>query len=76
MVVCGPAPCQYVAGVDFADRPAETLHPADAGENVEVWPAGWVCQAVRAPGSNRTTLARTLPGAASTIGSCQTAPVK
>ena len=42
-----------------------------------VWPNGWVCQAVHEPGSKRTKAERTRAGSgASTIGSCQTTPVK
>src|ERR1700736_4640623 len=42
-----------------------------------VWPNGWVCHAVRAPGSNETQLATIRAGASvAMIGSCQTVPVK
>src|SRR5437868_8628147 len=42
-----------------------------------VWPSGWVCQAVRAPGSNETRFAATRAGAGAwMIGSCSTVPVK
>src|ERR1700760_4213295 len=42
-----------------------------------VCPNGWVCHAVRAPGSKPTRLMTTRAGAgAEMIGSCQTVPVK
>src|SRR5712671_2141410 len=41
-----------------------------------VWPSGWVCHAVRAPGSNATRAELTRAGAGGVlIGSCQTVPV-
>src|SRR5665213_1853905 len=43
----------------------------------KVWPSGWVCHAVRAPGSNATRLETIRIGACGVmIGSCQTVPVK
>src|ERR1700761_9452993 len=42
-----------------------------------VCPSGWVCHAVRAPGSNATRLATMRIGACGVmIGSCHTVPVK
>src|SRR5690349_14365363 len=42
-----------------------------------VCPSGWVCQAVRAPGSNRTQADRIRAGSGAwMMGSCQTVPVK
>src|SRR5437763_2052446 len=44
---------------------------------IRVWPSGWVCQAVRAPGSNVTLAPRTRAGSgASNRGSIRTVPVK
>ena len=44
---------------------------------IRVWPSGWVCQAVRAPGSKVTCAPDTRAGAgASNSGSTRTAPVK
>src|SRR5665213_1809559 len=43
----------------------------------KVWPSGWVCQNVRAPGSKRTQPARSNAGSGAwMIGSCHTVPVK
>ena len=39
-----------VAGADLLDRPVLALAEADALGDEDVWPCGWVCQAVRAPG--------------------------
>jgi hypothetical protein len=46
-----------IAGTNDLDRPAAPLAEADAFEDVTVWPFGWVCQAVRAPGVKWTLLA-------------------
>src|SRR6266567_4644467 len=44
---------------------------------IRVWPNGWVCQAVRAPGSNVTQAPAALAGLfAWSKGSTRTAPVK
>src|SRR6516165_1467116 len=44
---------------------------------ISVWPSGWVCHAVRAPGSNVTLAPRARAGsAASNRGSTRTDPVK
>ena len=43
----------------------------------KVCPSGWVCQAVRAPGSKRTQAERSSAGSGAwMIGSCHTVPVK
>ena len=44
---------------------------------ISVWPSGWVCHAVRAPGSNVTLAPRPRAGSgASNSGSTRTVPVK
>src|SRR5258708_39713788 len=61
MAVVGAAPCPMLpAGrspdrVAGAHRAARDLHPTDVRDDVSVWPIGWVCQVVRAPGSNFTS---------------------
>ena len=43
-----------VAGPDFLDRAALALRAAEPAVTTSVCPSGWVCQAVRAPGSKVT----------------------
>src|SRR3954468_3832901 len=85
MPLCGAAPCQC-----FSPGGIHTVSPGRSSRTgppqvwarptpvitCSVWPSGWVCQAVRAPGSKvtRTTLTRAGSGASSS-GSCQTVPV-
>jgi hypothetical protein len=53
------------------------LHPAGASVTINIWPTGWVCQAVRARGSNDTEAPDTRDGAAGWISvSILAAPVK
>ena len=81
----GAAPCQC-----FSPGAIHTVSPARISRTgpphswtrptpettCRVWPSGWVCQAVRAPGSKLTRAERTRAGpGASMIGSCQTVPV-
>jgi hypothetical protein len=56
-----------VAGPDDLDRATLALAEADTLGAQIVWPCGWVCQAVRAPGVKWTAAAPTgeaSPGAA------------
>src|SRR5438132_1236782 len=47
------------------------------GRDHNVWPTGWACQPVRAPGVNETTVARMRDGACPTsTSSWNTSPVK
>src|SRR5215470_17279843 len=86
MAVSGPAPCQC-----FSPGGIQTVSPGRISRigppqactrptpetTCKVCPSGWVCQAVRALGSNLTQAPLIRPGAgASAIGSCQTVPVK
>src|SRR5947209_16731657 len=85
MPVFGPAPCQC-----FSPGGIHTVSPALISRigppfactrptpemTCSVCPSGWVCHAVRAPGSKLTRPARMHAGAgASMIGSCHTTPV-
>jgi hypothetical protein len=82
----GEAPCQcFSPGGKNTVSPARTsrIGPPQACTRptpAVMWivcPSGWVCQAVRAPGSNRTHVARNRAGSGASItGSCQTVPVK
>ena len=47
-----------VAGADFLYGAAFTLNPATSRGDDQHLPEGWVCHAVRAPGSNVTVLPR------------------
>jgi hypothetical protein len=53
IAMSGRAP-DDVSGPDFHDCFSFALRPAAAFCNEQVWPSGWVCQVVRAPGSNVT----------------------
>src|SRR5882762_6575281 len=56
--------------------PSLRTHP-HPDVTIRVWPSGWVCQAVRAPGSKVTLTASTRAGlGALTSGSKRTVPVK
>ena len=85
MVVSGPAPCQC-----FSPGAIQTVSPGRISRigsphswmrptpetTCKVWPSGWVCQAVRAFGSNLTHAPLIRAGAgASMMGSCHTVPV-
>jgi hypothetical protein len=81
---CGTVPMflprwepDHVPRMNFLDRATPALDPATAAVTIRVWPSGWVCQAVRAPGSKVTLepLARAGSGAWNR-GSIRTAPVK
>src|SRR5581483_4187975 len=85
MAVVGAAPCQCFSPggnqttspgrISSTGPPHRCARPQPA-VTIRVWPSGWVCQAVRAPGSNVTLAAATRPGAgASNSGSIRTAPV-
>src|SRR5471030_817971 len=86
MPCSGVAPCQC-----FSPGGIQTVSPARTGRigppQVCTWPmpevmckvcpSGWVCQAVRAPGSKRTQADRSSAGSGVwMIGSCHTVPVK
>jgi hypothetical protein len=51
-----------VARADLLDRAAPALRKPAAGETMSVWPNGWVCHAVRAPGSKVTAAPATRAG--------------
>src|SRR3989442_9651176 len=85
IAVVGVAPCQC-----FSLRANQTTSPGRISSigppqrcaqpqpdvTINVWPNGWVCQAVRAPGSNVTLAPRTRAGSgASNNGSIRTLPV-
>src|SRR5579871_3977590 len=86
LAVVGVAPCQcFLPGGHRITSPgrisslASPQHWVQPRPDVTIsaWPSGWVCQAVRAPGSNVTLAPRTRAGArASNSGSILTAPVK
>ena len=65
-----PGRISWIGSPHFCTRPSPDMTNS-------VCPRGWVCQLVRAAGSNVTTTARTRAGAgASLTGSCRTVPVK
>src|SRR6516225_4288348 len=85
MAVLAVAPCQCLSpGGQTTTSPARISrfgpsahftqpHPA---VTISLWPSGWVCQAVRAPGSKVTSAAETRDGsAAANSGSIRTLPV-
>src|SRR5204863_1244222 len=85
MAVVGAAPCQCFSPganqttspgrISSTGPPQRCAHPSPA-TTISVWPSGWVCQAVRAPGSNVTFAPRTRAGSgASNSGSMRTVPV-
>jgi hypothetical protein len=66
-----------VAGLDLAHFAAPALHAPCPGNDEQRLAERMLCQAVRAPGSKRTSAERTRAGAGvSIIGSCHTVPVK
>ena len=75
--LAGRAP-DGLPGVGFDLLAVAGADPGDALKDMEVWPRGWVCQAVRAPGEKRTLETMTVrPSARGTaIGSSQTSPEK
>src|SRR5450432_2367108 len=85
IAVVGAAPCQCFSlgenqttspgRIPSIGPPSRCARPAPA-VTISVWPNGWVCQAVRAPGSNVTLAPRTRAGSgASNSGSIRTVPV-
>src|SRR6266436_7954550 len=85
MAVVGLAPCQCFSpggihtvspGLISRIGPPQVYTRPSPATTWRVWPSGWVCHAVRAPGSKLTRAARMRAGAgASMIGSCHTVPV-
>src|SRR5262245_5982509 len=85
MAVVGLAPCQCFSpggihtvspGLISRTGPPQVCTRPSPATTWRVWPSGWVCHAVRAPGSKLTRAARMRAGAgASMIGSCHTVPV-
>ena len=85
VVVCSAMPmlltrCEpnHIARADFLDRTTPTFaHVPQPAVTIRVWPRGWACQAVRAPGSN-VTFAPNHAGWSGRIeqGSTRTVPVK
>src|SRR6516162_2050104 len=86
MPVVAVAPCQcFSAGGHTTTSPARISllaapwHCTQPQPDVTTsrWPSGWVCQAVRAPGSNVTNAAETRDGSVAwNSGSIRTLPVK
>src|SRR5881398_1000998 len=86
MAVVAVAPCQCFSfggihttspgRIDSTGPPQRCTKPLPA-VTIRVWPNGWVCHAVRAPGSNVTLAPTALAGfLAWNKGSTRTAPVK
>ena len=86
MAVVGEAPCQcfWPAGIHTTSpgrisstgSPQRWTRPTPL-VTMSVCPSGWLCQAVRAPGSNVTRAPKTRPGAAArNRWSTRTEPVK
>src|SRR5579862_5622650 len=61
MLDAGRTP-DYIPGPDFLFAPIPALRPAAAGRDDHVCPRGWVCHAVRAPGSKVTKAPKTRAG--------------
>src|ERR1039457_3265591 len=85
MAVVGVAPCQCFSPggnqitspgrISLIGPPQRCTRPQPA-VTIRVWPSGWVCHAVRAPGSNVTLAPTARAGAlAWNRGSIRTAPV-
>src|SRR3954467_6176506 len=85
IAVVGLAPCQCLSPggnqitspgrISSMGPPSRCTRPAPA-VTISVWPSGWVCQAVRAPGSNVTAAPATRAGVgAVNSGSMRTVPV-
>src|SRR5881296_2197858 len=86
MAVVGVAPCQCFSPgenqitspgrIGSIGPPHRCARPLPA-VTISVWPNGWVCHAVRAPGSNVTLAPRTRAGSGAwKSGSMRTSPVK
>ena len=86
MAVVGVAPCQCFSPgsnqttspgrISSTDPPSRRAQPQPA-VTISVWPSGWVCQAVRAPGSKVTRAIATRAGSGGLLsGSMRTVPVK
>src|SRR5262249_20318082 len=85
MALVGLAPCQCFSpgGIHTTSPgrisrigPPQVCTRRSPDMRSRVWPSGWVCHAVRAPGSKLTRPARMRAGSgASMIGSCHTVPV-
>src|SRR5712691_10697342 len=84
VVAVAPCPCFSPGGIQITSParissigpPSRCARPQPA-VTIRVWPSGWVCHAVRAPGSNVTLAPTARAGAgASNRGSTRTAPVK
>src|SRR5438067_9306936 len=76
IAVVGVAPCQcFSLGANQTTSPgliSSTGPPSRCAQprpdvTINVWPNGWVCQAVRAPGSNVTLAPRTRAGDGASI---------
>src|SRR5271154_7091421 len=85
MAVVGIAPCQCFSPggnqitspgrISSIGPPQRCAQPQPA-VTTKVWPRGWVCHAVRAPGSNLTLAPEARPGSGtSNSGSIRTVPV-
>src|SRR5436190_1127798 len=85
MAVAGAAPCQcFSLGANETTSPGRisSIGPPSRCARpqpvvtIKVWPSGWVCHAVRAPGSNVTLALDVRAGVfASNKGSIRTVPV-
>src|SRR2546425_6441304 len=84
--VVGVAPCQCFSpgghqttspGRILSTGPPQLCTNPQPDVTIRVWPSGWVCHAVRAPGSNVTlTLSARAGSGAWNKGSMRTVPVK
>src|SRR4051812_32463652 len=86
MAVVAVAPCQCLwpgghqmtspARISTISSPSHCVQPQPA-VTIRVWPRGWVCHALRAPGWKVTLAQETRAGAGGAFsGSIRTAPVK
>src|ERR687884_990225 len=86
MAVVAVAPCQCFSPggnqttspgrISSTDPPSRCTQPQPA-VTISVWPSGWVCHAVRAPGSKVTRAIDTRAGSGGLLsGSIRTVPVK
>src|ERR1700690_2184518 len=86
IAVVGLAPCQCFSPggihtmspgrISSIGPPQRRARPQPA-VTIKVWPSGWVCHVVRAPGSKVTLTATTRAGAGALLsGSIRTVPVK
>ncbi len=86
MAVVGVAPCQCFSpgsnqitspGRMSSIGPPQRWTRPQPAVTIRVWPSGWLCQAVRAPGSNVTLALTARAGSGAwNRGSMRTAPVK